>query len=271
MSERLSRDREGKYVQMTLGRRTRLGNLLLIWKVCPLLLGVWCILQHHLWLRFFVWWGLCHPEVSLISVLNLILDFIHSEIVKIEIIPLFWHLYFLQVLLAPSEKTITLMVYPIIMIMMFRVSAMSNAGIRWALEMMRLRVKTPILSQCPPLPVGFHSFYSLLILNIMVAKVLARRLVLGFWWLDWWMELVCFILSLQSSGRLMGQAWWGGHNNLVLFFDFLGVWTFFLWLIFFALLFPLHYETICQFFSYPFLFFAFSFPFYGGRGLLVIG
>ena len=48
MSERLSRDREGKYVQMTFGRRTGLGNLLLIWKVCPLLLGVWCILQHHL-------------------------------------------------------------------------------------------------------------------------------------------------------------------------------------------------------------------------------
>ena len=48
MSERLSGDSEGKSVQMTLGRGMRLGNLLPIWTVCPLLLGLRYCFQPHL-------------------------------------------------------------------------------------------------------------------------------------------------------------------------------------------------------------------------------
>ena len=97
----------------------------------------------------------------------------------IDLIPLFLHLYLLHVLLAPSETTITIMVAPIIMMMKLREYAVTNSGIRWAHDMMRLSVKFPILSQCPPLPDGFHSFSSLLILDIMVVKALAIGLVSG--------------------------------------------------------------------------------------------
>ena len=103
-----------------------------------------------------VWCGLCRPEVILRSVSNLILDFIHSEIVMIDIIPLFRNLYLLQVFLAPSETTITVMVAPIIIMMMLREYAVMNASSRWALAIMKLSAKTPSLSQCSPLPVGFH-------------------------------------------------------------------------------------------------------------------
>ena len=110
---------------------------------------------------------------------NLILDLIHSEIFMIDLIPLFCHLYSLQVFLDPSETTITVMVAPITMMMMLRASTVSNSGSSWALAMMRLSVKMPSLSQCPPLPVGFHSFSSLLIPDRTVAKALDRGLVAG--------------------------------------------------------------------------------------------
>ena len=87
---------------------------------------------------------------------NLILDLIHSEIFMIDLIPLFRHLYFLQVLLDTSETAITVMVAPIMMMMILRASAVRNAGSRWALAIMRLSVKTPSPRQCPTLPVGFH-------------------------------------------------------------------------------------------------------------------
>ena len=181
MSERLSGDRERKAVLMTLGRWIRPWHLFPIREVCPIILGLRYILQLRLQLCFCVWWGLCRPEVSLISVSNLILDFIHSEIFMIDLIPLFRHLYFLKVFLAPSETTITVMVAPIIMMIMLRESDVINSDSRWALEMMRLRIKTPSLSQCPPLPNNFHSISSLLILDIMVAKAVTIGLVSGRW------------------------------------------------------------------------------------------
>ena len=128
-----------------------------LYKLCALFSwGKSYCLQPHLWLYFCVWRGLCRPEVSLISVSNLILDFIHSEIVMIDLIPLFSRLYFIQVFLGPLETTINVMVAPIIMMMMFIASAVMNAGSRWEMAMMRLIVKTPSLIQCSPLPVGFH-------------------------------------------------------------------------------------------------------------------
>ena len=157
-------------MQMTLGRRIRLGHFWPIQKVFPLLLFISHFLQPRMRLYFCVWLSMCHPEVSLISVSNLILYFIHYEIVMIDLIPLFRHLYFLQVFLDPSETTITVMVDPIIIMMTLRASAVSNAGSRWALATMRFSRNTLSLSQCPPLPVGFHSFSSLLILDSMVAK-----------------------------------------------------------------------------------------------------
>ena len=102
-------------------------------------------------------------EVNLISVSNLILDLIHSEIVIIDLIALLHNLYFLQVFLDSLETTIILLVAPIIMMIMLRLYDVSNAVIRWALVMMRLSLKMPNLSQCQLLPVDPHSFSSLLI------------------------------------------------------------------------------------------------------------
>ena len=141
MLERLSGDSDGKSMQMTLGCRMCLGQLLPIRTVFPLLLGVRCFFQPHLRLFLYAWWGLCLPEVSLRYLSNLILYFIHSDIVIIYIIPLFQHLYYLQFFLDTLETNTTLMVAPIIMMMMLRKSAMNNSGSRRALAMMRLSVK----------------------------------------------------------------------------------------------------------------------------------
>ena len=146
MSEHLSGDIEGKAVQMTLGRRIRLGHLLPIRTVRPLLLGVNYCLQPRLRLHFCVWWGMCRPEVSLRYVLNLILRFINYEIFMIDLTPLSPHLYLLQVFLSPLETTITVMVDSIMMMMTLRESAVRNAGSRWALAMMRLSMKLTSLS-----------------------------------------------------------------------------------------------------------------------------
>ena len=174
MLEGLSDDCEVKDVQMILGRVLLLKKHLSIRTVCPLLFGVRYFLQRSMRLIFCDWWGLFHLEVILRSVSNLILDLIHSEIFIIDLIPLFCNLYFLQVFLDPLENTIIMMVSPIIMMMMLRVSTVRNTGISWALEMMRLNVKRTNLSQCPPLLVGPHSFSSLLISDNMVARALAR-------------------------------------------------------------------------------------------------
>ena len=182
MLERISGNREGKAVQMTLGRCMQLGNLFPIRTVCPIILGAMYIFKLCLKFCLLVCLGLCCPEVSLWSVSDLILDLIHSEIVMIDLTPRFCHLYFLQIFLAPSETTITVMVDPIIMMMMMlRASAVRNDGSRWALATMRLSVRTPCLSQCPPLPVVIHSFSSLLISDTMVAKAMARGLVSRHW------------------------------------------------------------------------------------------
>ena len=138
------------------------------------------IVYNYVYVCFFCdWWGLCRPEASLISVSNLVIDLIHSEMFIIDLIPLFHNLYLLQVFLATLETTIILLVAPIMMMMMLRSSNLMNTGIMWVLEMMRLSVKNQNLSQCPPLPVCIHSFPSLFILNKMVSKALARGLVLG--------------------------------------------------------------------------------------------
>ena len=156
MLDNLSGDREGKDVHITLGCCIHLGHLFPIQAVCPLLSGLRYLLQLRLWLYFCFLWGLCRPEVSLRYVSNSILDFVHYEIVMIDLIPLFRHLYFLQVLLDTSDTAITVMVAPIMMMMILRASAVRNAGSRWALAIMRLSVKTPSPRQCPTLPVGFH-------------------------------------------------------------------------------------------------------------------
>ena len=78
----------------------------------------------------FVCLGLCRPELSLGSVSDLILNLIHYEIVIIDLIPRFCHLYFFQMFLALSETTITVMVTLIMMMMMLRVSAVRNFGSR---------------------------------------------------------------------------------------------------------------------------------------------
>ena len=78
----------------------------------------------------FVCLGLCRPELSLGSVSDLILNLIHYEIVIIDLIPRFCHLYFLKIFLAPSDTTITVTVSPITMMMMFRESSVRNSGIR---------------------------------------------------------------------------------------------------------------------------------------------
>ena len=179
MLERVFGDREGKSVQTTLGRCRKLGWLLPIRKVCPLLLGLTYLLQPCLWLCFFICLGLCWTEASLWSVSDLILDLIHSEIVIIDLIPRICHLYFLQIFLAPSDTTITVMVSPIMMMMMLRAYSVRNSGSRWALARMRLSTKTPSLSHCPPLPFVIHSFYSTLISDRMVAKALAIGMVSG--------------------------------------------------------------------------------------------
>ena len=90
---------------------------------------------------FFFWCGLCRPEVSLWYASNLILGFIHSEIVMIYFIPLLCHFYLLQIFLATSETKITMMVATIMMMMMLREYAVMKAGSRWALAMMRSSVK----------------------------------------------------------------------------------------------------------------------------------
>ena len=69
-----------------------------------------------------------------------------------------------------SYLIITMLVDRIIMIIIPRASAVSNTGSRWAMAMMRLSVKTLNLSQCPPLPVAPHLFYSLLIPEMVVDK-----------------------------------------------------------------------------------------------------
>ena len=96
---------------------------------------------------------------------NLILDFIYYEIVMIDLIPLFRHLYLLQVFLAPSETTTAVKVACISMMIMLRDSDANNADCRGELARMRFSVKTPSLIQCLLLPAGFHSFSSLLILD----------------------------------------------------------------------------------------------------------
>ena len=54
-------DREGNAVLMTLGRWKWMGRLLPIRKVCPLLLGLFYLLQPRLWLYLFVFFSLCCP------------------------------------------------------------------------------------------------------------------------------------------------------------------------------------------------------------------
>ena len=197
---------------MILGRRLRLGNLLPIGVVFPLLLGVSYRLQLRV-ICFCDWWSLCRPEVSLRYVSNLILDLIHSEIVIIDFIPLFHNLYLLQVLLASSETTIIVTVDLIMMMMMLRAYAVINAGSSWAMSLMRLSAKTPNLSLCPPLPVGLYLFTSLFILENMVAKVLYRGLVSGRCWLYCWLCLTCSALSFYSSELWIVQAWWLGNQQ----------------------------------------------------------
>ena len=52
------------------------------------------------------------------------------------------------------------------------------------MAMMRLSAKTPILSQCTPLPVVLHLFYSIFISDRMVAKALSIGLVYRQWLLE---------------------------------------------------------------------------------------
>ena len=177
--ELLCGDNEGRALPMILGRYRHLGHLLTMRTVFPLLFGVIYFLQSRLKLCLFVCLGLCGTDVSWWSVSDLILDLIHSIIVIIDLIPHFRHFYFLHTLIAPSETTITLVVAPIMMMMTLRSSDIRNSGRRWALAMMRLSVKTPNLSHCPPLPVMLHSFSSLLISDRIVARVLSRSLVPG--------------------------------------------------------------------------------------------
>ena len=86
---------------------------------------------------------------------------------------------------------------------------------------MILSVKNTSLIQCPPLPVVIHSFSSILISDRMVAKALARVLVYGHWWLEWWDDLTCSVLKLHSSGQWMVHTWYVGHQKLVSLFIFL--------------------------------------------------
>ena len=164
---------------MILRRLLLLGNLLPIRTVCPLLLGIQYLLQRRVRFLFCFWWVLCCLDISLRTVSDLILYLIPSEIFMVYIIPLFLHLYLLQVFLDPSDTTTTVMVSPIIMMMMLRAYYIKNYGSRWELEMMRLSVKITNLSQCITLPVDPHSFFSLLISDNVVTKALDRGLVLG--------------------------------------------------------------------------------------------
>ena len=97
--------------------------------VCPLLLELMYFLQRRTRLHVCWWWGLCHLEVSLSAVSDLILDFIHSKNFMIALVPLLCNLYCLQVLLAPSETTITMIVPPIMMMMMMMMLRVSFYGI----------------------------------------------------------------------------------------------------------------------------------------------
>ena len=65
MSECFSGDSGGKAVQMVLGRRLRIGNLLPIWMVFPLLLGLRYRLKLRVRLFFCDCLDLCRPEASL--------------------------------------------------------------------------------------------------------------------------------------------------------------------------------------------------------------
>ena len=107
MLKRVSGDRYGMSVKITLGCLRRMGNLLLIRRRCPLLLGEMYLFQPLLWLCLFVCLGIWRPEVSLWFVSDLMLYLIHDEIFIINLIPLFCQLYFLWILLAPSDTTIT--------------------------------------------------------------------------------------------------------------------------------------------------------------------
>ena len=100
----------------------------------------------------------------------------------IDLLPLFHHWNFLLVFLTTLETTITVLVAPIIIIIMLRAYAMRNAGGRWEMAMMRLSMKTPSLSQCPPLPVFLHSLSSLLISDRMLVVVMAIVLLTGRTW-----------------------------------------------------------------------------------------
>ena len=91
------------------------------------------------------------------------------------------------------------MVAPIMMMMMSRASDVRNVGIMWALEIIRFSVKTLKLSQCSPLPVSPHSFYSLLIYERMVSKALARGLLYERCWMEVWEDLPS-ALSLHYLG-----------------------------------------------------------------------
>ena len=135
-----------------------LWHLLPIRTVFTLLVRVRYRLQLLLKLYFYVWWGLFCQELCLISVLILILDLIHSENFIIDLIPLFRHLYLLQIFLAPSETTIAVIVAPIIIIMMSRDSAVMNDGRRWSLAMMRLSMKRPTCSSIHHCGLGFTHF-----------------------------------------------------------------------------------------------------------------
>ena len=112
---------------------------------------------------------------------DLILDLIQSKIVIIDLIPRFHHLYVLHIFLASSDTTITVMVSPMMMMIILRVSAVRNSGSRWELVMVRLSMKKPRLRQFIPLPVVLYSFSSIFISDRMVDKSLARGLVSGRW------------------------------------------------------------------------------------------
>ena len=133
-------------------------------------LGIKVLAAMLLRLLLYCWWGLCCLEVSLRTVSDLILDLIHSKNFMIDLIPLFFNLYILQVFLAPSDTTINVMVANIMMMMMLRAYAVRKASSRWALAMMRLSVKIPNLIHGPPLSVEPHSFSSLLISDKIVCQ-----------------------------------------------------------------------------------------------------
>ena len=118
MSKVLADDEFRKAVQINLRHLLLFWYLFLMQTVSPLLFGLmYCLHQRE---RLCVcWeWGMCHLEVSLSALSDLILDFIYSEIFMIALVLLLCNLYCLQVLLAPLETTITVIMPPIMMMMM---------------------------------------------------------------------------------------------------------------------------------------------------------